>query len=279
VTIVRAAPAPVAQQQRTVKVNGCEGASPVSNKYFNTNGLPGRCGPQAVPHVTVVSKGGSGRSSVVTDVNGQAYGQYAPANTVPGNARVLPRHVYETRDNAVPGQVPAGYTRAWSDGRLNPYRANQTLNGRDQMLLVWTNTVPRRLINKRTGQDVSAYHPKLIFPFTNYDSQNAYLSSQSRTQTKASVTPRVSSKSAPSRPAQAAIKGTFVQVGMYGNEANARNAVARLRNAGLPVKYGLTKRNGKQYRAVLAGPFTSRQTLNQALGSARRIGFSDAFIR
>jgi len=44
--------------------------------------------------------------------------------------------------------VPPGYRPAFDDGRFNPYRAVQTREGRRQMQQVWTDTVPRRLIER-----------------------------------------------------------------------------------------------------------------------------------
>ncbi|MCU4654967.1 hypothetical protein N8I71_19175 [Roseibacterium sp. SDUM158016] len=41
---------------------------------------------------------------------------------------------------------PPGYRAAFDDGRLNPYRGIRTVEGEGQMRLVWTNTVPRRLV-------------------------------------------------------------------------------------------------------------------------------------
>lgn len=41
---------------------------------------------------------------------------------------------------------PAGYERVWTDGRLNPYRGIRTVEGEEQMRMVWTDTVPRRLV-------------------------------------------------------------------------------------------------------------------------------------
>lgn len=42
-----------------------------------------------------------------------------------------------------------GFRPAWSDGRLNPNRGPRTAQGDAQMALVWTNTVPLRLVAKR----------------------------------------------------------------------------------------------------------------------------------
>lgn len=54
---------------------------------------------------------------------------------------------------AKPTRPPEGYTTAWSDDRQNPNRARGTARGKAQMEMVWTNTVPRRLIAVSTSQD------------------------------------------------------------------------------------------------------------------------------
>jgi hypothetical protein len=41
---------------------------------------------------------------------------------------------------------PPGYAHVWTDGRLNPYRGIRTVEGDAQMRMVWTDTVPRRLV-------------------------------------------------------------------------------------------------------------------------------------
>lgn len=43
-------------------------------------------------------------------------------------------------------RVPAGYKRAWADGRLNALRAAGTASGKRKMEQVWSNTVPRKLL-------------------------------------------------------------------------------------------------------------------------------------
>jgi hypothetical protein len=42
--------------------------------------------------------------------------------------------------------VPRGYEPAWTDGRLNPYRGIRTETGEAEMRMIWTDTVPRRLV-------------------------------------------------------------------------------------------------------------------------------------
>ena len=78
----------------------------------------------------------------------------APASAVAATpqvgpeTRILPRHLYEQRKAQAPVKTPKGYRAAWQDGRLNPRRAEQTLNGQAQMRQVWTDTVPRRLVTE-----------------------------------------------------------------------------------------------------------------------------------
>lgn len=54
---------------------------------------------------------------------------------------------------ARPAKPPAGYVAAWTDGRQNPNRARGTAAGKAQMEMVWTNTVPSRLVAASTSQD------------------------------------------------------------------------------------------------------------------------------
>lgn len=60
--------------------------------------------------------------------------------------RILPKHLYERRRTLKPVKTPKGYRPAWQDGRMNPRRAEGTLRGEEEMNLIWTQTVPRRLI-------------------------------------------------------------------------------------------------------------------------------------
>jgi len=46
-------------------------------------------------------------------------------------------------------EISRGFRPAWDDDRLNPNRGIGTAAGDAQMAMVWTNTVPRRLVPKR----------------------------------------------------------------------------------------------------------------------------------
>lgn len=77
-----------------------------------------------------------------------------PAQAVTKNTRVAPRHVYEKQLAGQNGiHVPRGYKAAWSDDRLSRTRQHQTLAGKGKMDLIWTQTVPRRLIKVNLPRD------------------------------------------------------------------------------------------------------------------------------
>ncbi|MCC5986724.1 MAG: SPOR domain-containing protein [Pararhodobacter sp.] len=73
--------------------------------------------------------------------------------------------------------------------------------------------------------------------------------------------------------------GRYVQVGTFAVPTNAQNTVARLQARGLPVARGDLRHRGRAMQVVLAGPFDSPAAVREALGQARAMGFSDAFIR
>lgn len=151
---------------------GCDNASAFSQQYINKPGgrFIVRCGPQAEAPVTY---GTSDRQSSLS---------------LPPDTPIIPRHVYENRRNTTDVAVPTGYKPAWDDGRLNPKRAERTLqpakvegiisvpagfrvvNWNDNRLnlrrgittaqgdaqtdLIWSNTVPRKLIPVPTRRQV-----------------------------------------------------------------------------------------------------------------------------
>lgn len=312
--VALAAPAPAGF------VTACPGASPLSQRYMRRgDGYSVRCGPQAEPIVT-------GRLAPSSPQRGTAPQPYRSAGVMPGVAaaparivapaavaapvvsakparavgtqtRIVPKHVAINRVNTTNVKVPKGYRKVWEDDRLNPHRAEQTLEGRADMLLVWTQTVPRRLVNKATGEDVTAKVP-LIYPYLDIETQRRKLGRVKIVERDGQVVKRVlryrnaapihrdarpikkapvySSRSAPT--AQPSTKAGYVQVGVFGSPANAQRAARQIAALGLPARIGKQTRGGKTYHSVQAGPIAGGSA-QAALGQLRRAGYRDAYLR
>lgn len=71
----------------------------------------------------------------------------------------------------------------------------------------------------------------------------------------------------------------FVQVGIYGDPANASRAAAQIVKMGLPVVESHTTTQGKPARIIMAGPFNGREPVVVALNQLRNAGFRDAYAR
>jgi len=287
----------------------CPGRSTISQYYLSLSGADVRCGPQAVgsntarvtqmPQTAVPVR----RAGVATVTTG----------TPIRSARVLPSHVAENRRviGAAP-RVPQGYRKAWEDDRLNPHRAEGTIAGYAQMNLVWTSTVPRRLIDRRTGRDVTAQMP-LVYPYTDAATQRRELgqvtlmtrngqlvkriqrnssaraaanttstrafSQPSRAQTAAQPVRQPVQRAAITTPQPAAVGRFYVQVGTFGQARNAQNTVSRLGALGFPVRTSRIQRQGRGYDLVMAGPFAGHSAAQNALSRVRGLGFADAYIR
>jgi hypothetical protein len=138
----------------------CQGGSAISNRYIDDGSrYPVRCGPQETSPVTVIRRGeapGPGKnvyylkpyqdSRAAPETEPKAR---AVATTLPPETRILPRHVWlDQSDDAV--HIPAGYRAAWGDGRLNRHRANMSIRGYYQTREVFTDTVPRRALGRRS---------------------------------------------------------------------------------------------------------------------------------
>ncbi|WP_371227241.1 SPOR domain-containing protein [Roseovarius sp. 2305UL8-3] len=332
VKVVKAAPKKVAPKKvvkRTAvppRQSACRGASAISSQYLKAaSGVNVRCGPQATTHATL-RKDGQGRVIRTTSVsNSPSYTQpvplkrsathastYGTGTVTAVSTRIVPRRIYEERVASTRGvYIPKGYKAAWDDDRLNPRRAYQTYSGRAQMQLVWTNTVPRRLVDRRSGREVADMYPGLQYPHLSYAEQEqaqVTMSSRGKVQQAkrqveaanpgaqrralrkqeqaqqqarkpAQKTAVVSSRSTVRKAQPSAVSHRYVQAGMFADRGNAQRAAQRVANAGLPAKLGKATRNGRTYGVVVAGPFQSQAQLNSALKRVRAMGFGDAFLR
>lgn len=216
----------------------------------------------------------------------------AEASTISGATRVVPKHVYENRQNTQNLRVPKGYRTVWEDDRLNPKRAEQSIAGQAQINLVWTRTVPRRLVDTTSGRDVTASTP-LVYPYVDRAVQARDLGTVSIVHRDGQVLKRivrnadtakvrqpvVSSRSAPTGQLKKtkALAAQYVQVGTFGQQDNAQTAAKRIKRMGLPVRIGKYTRSGKTYRIVLAGPFGSDAA--RALAKLRAAGYKGAALR
>lgn len=289
------APVAVAQVPTT-----CAGRSAISQQYSGsrTKGLAVRCGPQTAPILRSTAQAGavaSAPSYGATTGSVAATATPAPAHA---HTRIVPKHVAINRQNTYANvSVPKGYRPVWEDDRLNPKRAEQNLEGRSQMLLIWTNTVPRRLVNQSTGQDVTARLP-LVYPYTSVEQQRRELGEVSFAKRNGQLVKRIvrnknaapaarkpvySSRSTPKPVATApatprAAGKAYVQIGVYGNSANAQRAAQRIARMGMGARIGKSTRGGKTYLSVQAGPFGA-SAAPAALGKLRGAGYGDAYIR
>jgi hypothetical protein len=209
-----------------------------------------------------------------------------------GATRIIPLHLFDKHQKTQKLRVPKGYRPVWSDDRLNPNRAVQTTTGYARTQLVWTQTVPRRLISVASGRDVTATVP-LVYPYIDMATQTRELGVVSIVKRNGQAAKRivrnlfstnvrqpvVSSRSATvvksKKPKAAAAQ--LIQVGTFDRQDSAQKVAKRIQRMGLPVRIGKFTRSGKTYRMVLAGPFGSDAT--QALAQLRAAGYRNAALR
>lgn len=346
--IIAQAPAPVIQTAPQTASSACGNLSPMAQRYTSSQGrLAVRCGPQAATigsfaggtisggsqivatqgtqTGTVPLRRASARSHVIANTSsvtprrlrlspedGVAVG--GQAISVGDHRRIVPRHVAINRVNTQNVTVPHGYRPVWDDGRLNKHRGEQDLEGHRSMQLIWTSTVPRRLLNQADGRDITA-STALVYPYTNFERQQRELGQVTLVQrngqtfkrlvrnTTNSLTPQprsavarkpvYSSRSAPApkatasvrkQPARQAQRGEvagkgFVQVGQFTDTNAAHRMAKKVQRMGLPVRVGRYTKNGRTTRLVIAGPFNGNSATSKAVSRLKRAGFSGAFAR
>jgi hypothetical protein len=294
----------------------CQGASAISRQYYRAApGVSVRCGPQDTPHVSVVQSRTARANAMrppraaqaTTDQSAQPEIRRATsqARRTASNARVrvVPKHVYDKQKNSTAGiSVPDGYKPVWEDDRLNTKRAHQTFEGMAQMEVAWSNTVPRYLIDRNTGRDISYMYPGLQYPYTSFEAQRAAgvtVATQGRvvlppqrvakTSRRATVSarqaaPRKTTVSTRSAAPQAApqkkmvrkASHSYVQVGAFRDATQAQRAAQRLANSGLPTRMGRVTRGGEAFSMVKVGPFRTQPQLERALRKVRGKGYGQA---
>jgi len=221
-----------------------------------------------------------------------------PLARITPNTRILPVHVYLQRRESEDLRVPEGYRVAWEDDRLNIHRAEQTIRptvlseqavvpegfaladradnrmnqmrgvrtpaGDAQMAQIWSDSLPRRQIDKSLDKT----------PFVLWDAKAKYGIVPPR---RGGAVSAVSTRSAPDAvlPTPVAVSRRYVRAVTLADPAKAR-AVARDLSAatGLQMRLGSVTRNGQPYKVVIAGPFTVGA--EQALQRIRAAGFGGA---
>ena len=313
--VAKAAPKPdVPRRASSGAASACQGRTGVSARYSGRSGGHAvRCGPQAEDHVTRVPGTQAARrapaamaaprpaapSPAVVAARPSAVPAYDPVTAPatprstsqgvvrvdPFATRVAPRHVVNQQARTTQGvRVPDGYKPVWTDGRLNTQRAHQTFAGKAGMDLIWTKTLPRRLIVTETGSDVSRQYPGLIYPYTSYEQQRAAMTAPSSAGAVISTRSRQPAAEPVARPAKPEMRdnaegSSYVQAGVFSSRAQAERAARRLAGAGLPARLGSMTRGGTKYSLVLSGPYADGGAARAALSRVQGAGFGNARLR
>ncbi|MBC7736119.1 MAG: SPOR domain-containing protein [Candidatus Saccharibacteria bacterium] len=230
--------------------------APGGPAYVSTaNGGSAQC-VQASPQLETVVLRGGGTAQVCTRGDGTLTGWRSPqyAQGVIGGAltsgmmqgaRLVTQGAVQLT-NALP-TPPKGYRLAWKDDRLNPLRGVGTALGQAQQDQVWTRDIPATEI--------------VVAP--------------------AVAPPRIalSTMSAPDTQNATQSGASYVQIGTFGQPANAEAAKARLTALGLPVSMRNITSKGRVLQVVYAGPFANLAQSQAALATTRSAGFRDAILK
>lgn len=181
------------------------------------------------------------------------------------------------RSHALP-KPPKGWTYAWKDDRLNPLRGLGTAQGQAQQDQVWQRTVPMVLVTDPVPQTglAALFGGKQAVTHTNVSTMSA--PSQPGAKSAAhKAAPVVQVSATPAAPQ--GVGSLLVQVGSFGDPANAQRVVDRLSSLGLPVSTAQITRKGKALQVVYAGPFASPPEARSGLATVHGAGYADAFLR
>ncbi len=181
--------------------------------------------------------------------------------------RILPSHLLESRLEMRDVIVPEGYAPVWEDGRLNPRRGEQSIEGYKQSQSVLTLTVPRRSPSTRASS------PRIREPRLASDEPVRTPSPQFIVGGSAGGVAK-----APIAPKRVDPSQIFVQVKQIRDPDQAQALAQKMARTGVPTRMGTKIRGGTSVRLVLAGPFNTRAEAQRAVQTARRAGFSDAVI-
>jgi hypothetical protein len=235
-------------------------------------------------------------------------GPVAPAGKAgaqAGTAGDAPRVTVEAAVKSAkypPVTPPPGYKLAWKDDRLNPNRGKQTVAGLQEQDEIWTRTTPMVLredwgkpkapltiVVRRADGSEASYdgvvvstkgNGQRVVQLADGKGTTVLLPAQVTKSTKSApkavigAEPKGAAKAA--KPAAGAAQRLYVQVGSFGQPANADKAAARLKALGLKVARGKAK--GGALQVVYAGPFASAAEAKAALAAARGAGFRDAVM-
>lgn len=218
---------------------GCPVSVPVARRYATTDG----------GSVVLCTAGNGSLTGARSPVYPAGSGVGAALSPMRGAGVTIPLHQAQSpaARSARGFKPPKGYEMAWKDGRLNPLRGKGTAAGQAAQDKIWTRAVPARAV---PAVAVAA-----------------------KAKAKTAVQTTLAASNGPGATA------LFIQVGAFGDPANAQGAAARLSALGLPVAKSKSNKSGAALQVVYAGPFASGSEAQAALGAVRGNGFADAFIR